>query len=968
MPTRRHFIQQSTLAGFALSVPQSLSIVVTHYNKMQNGPTELNFKNPPIENRTLAYWAWLNGSVDKTKMVYELEEMKDKGMQGAFIWDVGALVDSGKIIPAGPAFLGEESLSNISLALKTAGRLALNLGLCTASSWNAGGAWIEEEDASKELLSVTQTVSGPSKKKSIIGTPKSSRGEVKVYTLISSMAIPHSELQKNDYSRDKIINLDKFTLDGKFIEWDVPEGKWDIISFFMCNTGQPLVAPSPNSNGLLIDNLSRRATKKNLDTILTRLAKVSTPENHLKFLEYDSYEFWPTKDWTPGFVEEFKNRYGYDLKPFLPILQEYNSDNLFLPILQGFSSIGERFLGDYKRLVSDLIIENHFAQSVDIANKNGIQMFVEAGHGGSPRVDPLKALGNCGVPMGEFWNRKKNWVTKEAASAAHIYGKKLVASESLTGWQFWQEGPTDYKQLFDIAFCTGLNQVVIHNFAHNLEIAGRPGFSYHAGTNINVNTTWWEMAKPFMDYQSRCSYMLRQGNFVGDLCCYYGDQAPNLVPTKRIDPNITPLYDDDHCLHCGNSKPVNPGKLPGYDYDYMNADIITSQLKVKKRELVLPSGQAYKMMLIPDREEISLEVLKSLEKLVYDGAIIIGRKPQRATSLKNYPQCDSEVKAIADKMWGGCDSKTILSNSYGKGTVYWGKSVKEVLDERKIPPDLEVIGIDNMDQHIDYIHRKIESQDIYFLSNSNPDQEKVTCVFRVDKNMVPELWDAETELVQRKIEYSKAKNGISIDFVLDPLGSRFIVFRDKSSRKNDAGLSYDLQYGFNRKQKVEKIHKPIDISYNWNIKFNPDMGGPNSYHLDSLVSWSDVANEGIKYYSGSASYEKNFSVDEGALSNGTNVFVIFEDVQEMARVFMNGNDCGIVWTLPYKAEITKYLRVGQNHITVQVINTWNNRLVGDLRNPDKKQYTNTNIKSKFSAHGPLLKSGLIGKVEIFFSS
>ena len=151
---------------------------------------------------------------------------------------------------------------------------------------------------------------------------------------------------------------------------------------------------------------------------------------------------------------------------------------------------------------------------------------------------------------------------------------------------------------------------------------------------------------------------------------YYGDQAPNRVPPDRIDPNITPLCDDDHCLHCGQLKTNNPGKLPGYDYDYMNADIIIKQLKVENGQLVLPSGQAYRMMQIPDREDISLEVLKKLDTLVYEGAIIIGPKPQRATSLKNYPACDNEVKSIAEKMWGDCDGKKIFSNKYGKGTIY----------------------------------------------------------------------------------------------------------------------------------------------------------------------------------------------------------------------------------------------------------------------------------------------------------
>lgn len=930
-----------------------------------NRELEENFMNPPVENRPLAFWDWLNGYVDTTKMVYELKEMKYKGMQGALIWDVGALMDQGKMIPAGPAFLGEKSLGYISLALKTAGPLGLNLGMITSSSWNAGGDWIKQTDGIKEILTSNQVVNGPSKKSIIIDKPTGPRGQSEIYSLISTIAVPYNESKKIDFNKNKTLSLDDYVKDGKYIQWDVPDGKWDIISFFMCNTGQELVCPSPNSKGLMIDHLSQKATKIHFDTILNRLDRISNSGYRLKYLEVDSYEAWETKDWTPDFIKEFKTRYGYDLKPYLPLLSGYKSVD---------SNLGVRFLSDYRRLVSDLMIENHFKQASDIVNKHGIQLFAEAGHGGSSRVEPLKALGNTHIPMGEFWNRQRHWVTKEAASAAHIYGKKTVASESLTSWQNWQQGPTDYKQLCDVAFCEGLNQVFFHTFAHNPEIAGKPGFAYHAGEHLNVNTTWWKMARPFMDYLSRCSYMLRQGNFVGDVLLYYGDDAPNLVPPKRLDPNYTPdmpglfphwFYDETKCPHCGQPKPINPGHLNGFDYDYINADIITSTLTTKKGNLMLPLGQSYRVMMIPDRKDISLEVLKSLEKLIREGAVIIGPKPERSTSLKNFPACDAEVKTIADKIWGNCDGKTQLSNQYGKGRVYWGKTVVDVLHELNISPDFEVIGTDDSDRHIDYIHRQTPNEDIYFVSNSSQTMQHFTSVFRIKGNRVPEIWDAETGLIQREVKYSKAENGINIEFVLDPLASRFVVFREKSTGKNDEGLRFDLQYGFN---KTNQASKPIDISNNWELHFNTEMGGPQQYWMAKLTSWSDVDEEGVKFYSGSAIYSRDFTIEKEALTKNSEAFVVFEDIQEMARVIVNGNDCGIVWLPPYKKRITPYLKNDKNNITVEVINTWNNRIVGDIRNPDNKPFTSTNAKVKFKKPSPLLKSGLLGKAEIIFIS
>jgi hypothetical protein len=154
------------------------------------------------------------------------------------------------------------------------------------------------------------------------------------------------------------------------------------------------------------------------------------------------------------------------------------------------------------------------------------------------------------------------------------------------------------------------------------------------------------------------------------------------------------------------------------------------------------------------------------------------------------------------------------------------------------------------------------------------------------------------------------------------------------------------------------------VSKNWDVKFDTAWGAPAFYHLDSLVSWTAVSNEGMNFYSGTATYEKDFIIEKNQLSGGAPAFVVFDNIQEVARVLVNGHDCGIVWTLPYKADITNDLKPGENHLAVQVINAWNNRIVGDLRTPNKRQYTRTNIKFKFKPQTPLLESGLIGNAKI----
>ena len=301
-------------------------------------------------------------------------------------------------------------------------------------------------------------------------------------------------------------------------------------------------------------------------------------------------------------------------------------------------------------------------------------------------------------------------------------------------------------------------------------------------------------------------------------------------------------------------------------------------------------------------------------------------------------------------------------HSFLKGKVYWGKTVKEVLEEMNLPPDFQVKGIKNDHDEIDYIHRQTESEDIYFVSNSSKSKQQISCTFRVDKNRIPELWDAETGLIQRDLQYTKVEDGISIELSMDPLASRFVIFRNNSTGTNDEELSYDLQYGFSN-QKTENV---IDLSSNWKVDFDSKMGAPEIYQFEKLTSWTDVENKGINYYSGSANYNRAFFVSKEALSQKVEAYVAFEDIQEIARVNVNGNDCGVIWTPPYKTNITQYLKEGSNKISVQVINNWNNRIVGDLKNPEEKEYAKTNAKYQLSADGPLLESGLIGNAEIVF--
>ena len=274
------------------------------------------FVNPPLEARPGAYWCWLNGYVDHEQITREMEEASVLGMRGFEIWDIGVYRPIG-MVPAGPAFLGEESLKSIKHAMNEAKRLGLELNMIAASSWNAGGAWVEKSDGSKRIASSSLDVSGPKKFNGVLPLPCDS--ETYHYD-ISVLAIPQSKDKKLASLDDGIDLMGKMDDKGR-LKWDIPKGNWTIVRFVCIGTNQPLMVPSPNSNGLMIDHLSAKATERHMLHMINKLGEIDPEHKILKIMSHDSYEVYAANDWTEDFVDEFKKRRLYDPGKYLPLLE-----------------------------------------------------------------------------------------------------------------------------------------------------------------------------------------------------------------------------------------------------------------------------------------------------------------------------------------------------------------------------------------------------------------------------------------------------------------------------------------------------------------------------------------------------------------------------------------------------------------------------------------------------------------------
>lgn len=902
------------------------------------------FVNPPDYARPGAFWCWLNGNTSRESITRDLKEMKDKGMSRAEIWDVAAINNPDNYIPAGGSFMGESSVALIKYALDEGKKYGIKIGMIGSSGWNAGGTWVTPDWASKALYYSNIIVKGPAKAGIELPfpqvpdhCPKDKNLMPLFYKEVAVLAIPYNK-KKTIENSDGIINLtDQFS--NGYLNCELPEGEWIIMRFLYSNTGQTLIVPSPNSKGLFIDFLDPEATIKHLKHFMDCLGITpgSSSDAGLAYIEFDSMELDEGTPWTDSMPEIFKEMRGYDLIEYLPVFAGWKMEDKT-----------DMFLYDWKKTVSDQLILSHYTTGRRFLGKYNIDLVAEAGGPGPPiwntcPVDALKALGNVSVPRGEFWIRHRNmFLIKEVASASHIYGKKLVDAESFTTWRRWKDSPFALKKVVDRAFCEGLNCITFHTFANTNPEDGLPGRTYHAGLDMNPATTWWGKSKPFMDYLSRCSYMLQKGIFVSDVCYFYGDQAPNFYPL----------------FHDVPEKPVLDGLDEGYDYDVVNSDVILNRMSVENKRIVLPDGLSYSVMVLPDQTHMPLNVLKKLEQMVKAGATIIGQKPVVVPGLKDFESDSAELATIADRMWAAMDGDKKQINYYGKGRVVDGLTVTEVLSADDIIRDFS----HDKSSDLDYIHRQFVEGDIYFVRNESEQVFSGDCTFR-QTGKFPELWDPSTGIQCMVNSFFDKDGQITTQLDLPPGGSIFVVFTDKKrslmSRSHFSGKT----------EIIESVIGP------WKVTFPDGWGAPPEATFNELISWTDSEVDGIKYFSGTASYHKTISIKEETINENSMIAIDLGEIRDVAEVYINGTSAGILWKKPYRIDITDLVKPGENQLKIEIVNLWVNRLTGDMLSEPGERFCRTNhpyvTKDNWAGGGDetyrILSSGLLGPVTLVYT-
>lgn len=330
---------------------------------------------------------------------------------------------------------------------------------------------------------------------------------------------------------------------------------------------------------------------------------------------------------------------------------------------------------------------------------------------------------------------------------------------------------------------------------------------------------------------------------------------------------------------------------------------------------------------------MTLPVLRKIHTLVKAGATITGVKPVNTPSLSDDEKVFNQLVA---EIWNASNSK-----------VFTGKPLSDVFNTLNIASDFSYTKL-QPNTRLFYVHRTLPDRDIYWVNSRNNASQIVEATFRIT-GKVPELWYPETGKIE-PVSYLIANGVTKVKLHLSPNDAVFVMFK-KAAVKTAVILPERLQ------------KELMNIQGSWNVRFQKDRGAPASATFDSLISFTENADAGIKYFSGTATYNKTINAAKSWFEKDAHLWLHLGDVKNIAEVLINGKSAGILWKKPFAIDITNGMKPGNNKLEIKVTNLWVNRLIGDaqLGVTNKISYT---TQPFYRADSPLLPSGLLGPVKM----
>jgi len=734
--------------------------------------------------------------------------------------------------------------------------------------------------------------------------------------------------------------------EGGAVKCNLPKSDWEVVRVGYTTSGVGVHPASPSGRGLETDKLDSAATDLHFDSYISKMIDAAGADagKVFKYIETDSWECG-AQNWTPSLPEEFKKLNGYGLLPWLPAM---------LGEVVQSKKATENFAADLRLTLSQMVNKNFYGRLGERVRARGLEYQTEPLSESSLR-DQIGLYKGADIPQNEVWQDLRKVGDPAAPSdrphvtardAADFFGKKLCTCESLTQDQGnWADSPLALKGKIDTIFLAGMNTIVFHSYVHQPD-ERVPGWAMEPwGSCINRKMPWFALSRAFFDCIGRSQYMLQQGKPVVNGLALMSQEVPVV----------------------GNPNPAGRG----FFADRINVDCLENYLRVEDGKLVSPGRIKYDYLELPNPTyPYRASVLRAIEKLVSQGATVCAWKPSaHRTNLKGD---ELRWRELNDRLFG--DGSRQIRN-IGKGRVYVQYHPKELVGLLGLKPSFKIA-----DPQIAVRAREhIGGARWYYVVNCAKADKFFEASFAVDDKF-PEIWNPETGKAKRVDIASVGGGYTTIPMRLGRNESVFVVFRQKRnlpsvesleiggekffpSPARDFGelapkvsvlpngklaaeffskgeIKAKLSGGEEVSLAAKKIRDPIEFEKPFSVSFDEKFGAPKSAMFGDFISWTKHPDPRVKHYSGVGVYRLKINLPKPG--KGERAYVQFGEILEVGRVKVNGHCAATLWKKPYRADITKFIKPGENIVEVEVGNTWVNRCLYDATLPPDKRITWSN--------------------------
>lgn len=895
-----------------------------------NQTSDSNWPAVSKESKPWTYWWWMASAVNEQNILGQLQTFQKAGFGGVHIIPIyGAKGYEDRYIE----YLSPRWLEVLDYTVRQARNLGMDVDMTLGSGWCFGGPTISAQQANAVL-------------KYSLRTLEAGQAGIKLESGGPLCVIAYGPDQKTVHLTDKV------RADGT-LDWTVEPGTWRLYELRQKPSGRMVKRASPGGEGHMLNPFYRTAMEGYLAWFDDSFKEYKGLMPRATY--HDSYEY--VSNWSPDFLSEFKKRRGYALEEHLPAF-----------LGEGDPEIVARLKGDYRRTLSDLMVDN-FELWVRWSRDKGCMTRNEA-HGSPGNLLDLYALADVGET--EFFRFDRNpLVAKFASSAAHVAGHPRTSSETGT-WlkEHYHVTLGHLKNFIDGLFVSGVNHVFYHGTCYSPADAPWPGWVFYASTQMNPRNSIWHDVDALNGYLARCQSVLQTGQPDNDLLVYW--------PICDFWHNPEGMNQDltVHSTKWLAEQPI--GRVAdylwkkGYAFDYVS-DLQLQKARLNNLQIMVPGG-TYQAILVPSCAHMPIETLKALHSLAQQGAIVLFEKdiPQDVPGFGDLEKNRASLKAITGSLKWEQSTWTANTSKIKKGAFYRGSDIEGMLEGAGILRETMV------DQGgLRFIRRKDNQGYWYFITNQDEQftEDPNTAVF---KGLLTLLRPAKSVMIMDPMSGRSGMATIEHNVV-----TTLYLAHDKKStiQVEHVQVYLELQPGqslilrtFNEKQADVSpwpwyaAAEGIELTGAWKVEFiqgGPEL--PDSFTTDHLGSWTQQGGK-AENFAGTARYTLNFDAP-GLKAEAWQIDL--GKIASSARVKLNGRELGTVFTVPNTIRVPAgVLKDTGNLLEVEVTNLSANRVRDlDRRGVEWKYFKDINIVNidykKFDASTwDIVDSGLLGPVRL----